>query len=174
MTQWIDPQDQEILSSQRDEIGGLWSRANFKTPLYDPTNASLFLHVTVGRGHLFLNGHDLGRFWNISSSKSLKYTQQFYFIPVDFLHVDGNLNEIIFFDAFGNDQQNTSLILSWTEASNDSTFMDEINFPMACLLWSKSRFQPILKLRVSKAYTFSGFLHFAGFTHLYNQVLCLK
>ena len=112
-----------------------WSSALFDTPRYDPSIQSLFLHVTNGRGHLWLNGFDLGRYWNITQAEAPEaYSQEYYFLPYDYLQTGGNLNEIVLFDAFGSNHRSSSrLVLSWIEAADDVNLFDEIDYPSACL-----------------------------------------
>ena len=79
-----------------------WWSVHFETPRYPQTKggseAVLFLKLTHGRGHLWLNGRDLGRYWNITRGhedtwehdKDMKhqdfdYTQQFYPLPMDYM-----------------------------------------------------------------------------------------
>ena len=54
-------------------------------------------------------------------------------LPDDYLYQDDSLNELIFFDAFGGSKRDISLVLSWIDASEDSEFLDEVDFPMACI-----------------------------------------
>jgi hypothetical protein len=114
-----------------------WSSALFDTPRYDPSIQKLFLQITNGRGHLWLNGQDLGRYWNLTQAGAPHhYSQEYYFLPDDYLHRDGNLNEIVLFDSFGAPQRETTqIIMSWIEpaAEDDTYFLDEIDFPSACL-----------------------------------------
>ena len=111
-----------------------WSSAMFNTPKYDPTENGLYLNITQGRGHLWLNSHDLGRFWNITRGDTDKYSQQFYFLPPDLLEADGSVNKIVFFDALGSDlRTSTTLILSHLEPTNSPNFKDQIDFEGACI-----------------------------------------
>ena len=112
-----------------------WSSALFDTPRYDPSIQSLFLRVTNGRGKLWLNGHDLGRYWNITRAEAPdQYSQEHYFLPYDYLHTGGDLNEIILFDAFGSSHRSSArLILSWITPADDVNLYDEIDFPSACM-----------------------------------------
>jgi hypothetical protein len=123
-----------------------WSAAYFDSPRYDPSTQGLYLHITSGRGHLWLNGHDLGRYWNITRSGSgggavgnaAAYSQEYYFLPNDYLYGDsGKLNEIVLFDVFGGDHGQSELVISWIEAASDdepSLLMDQADFPDACLV----------------------------------------
>jgi hypothetical protein len=119
-----------------------WSVATFFTPEYDPSRQQLFLHATTGRGHLWLNGNDLGRYWNITRAGREEetihqYSQEYYFLPHDYLYDDGAWNEILLFDVLGGNHHECELVLSWIKAStgeDETTFKDEVDFPGACLL----------------------------------------
>ena len=52
----------------------------------------------LSRGHFFVNGHDLGRFYTIRQ-KSGAMTQRYYYIPADTL-VDGP-NTLVLIDELG-------------------------------------------------------------------------
>ncbi len=110
-----------------------WSSTLFDSPRYDPTQEGLFVKITSGRGHLWLNGRDLGRYWNITRGESSEYSQKYYFFPDDYLHTDGRLNELILFDAFGEPRGSVELELSWIAASDTMQFEDEVDFPEACI-----------------------------------------
>jgi hypothetical protein len=115
-------------------VSPTWYSVLFDSPDYSPTFQGLFLHITSGRGHFWLNGNDLGRYWNITRGDTTEYSQEYYFLPSDYLRTNGALNEIIIFDAFGSDhQRSTELALSWVTPSNDVNFEDEVDFPMACV-----------------------------------------
>jgi len=110
-----------------------WTSAAFDTPLYNPITQAMYLNITSGRGHIWLNGHDLGRFWNITRGDTDRYSQQYYFIPQDFLMYNGDVNNLVFFDALGSDLSKTNLLVSWLEESDHPTLKDEVDFPMACI-----------------------------------------
>jgi hypothetical protein len=85
--------------------GGLWSTARFVTPEYNWEKQGLFVEVMSGRGHLWLNGIDLGRYWDLTSNSNRSsssnqgvgwsevtplrgakaQTQRYYFLPPDLL-----------------------------------------------------------------------------------------
>lgn len=112
----------------------MWYSSLFDTPTYDPSIQGLFLDISKGRGHLWLNGKDLGRFWNITRGETDTLTQQFYFLPFDYLRSDGHLNEITIFDAFGSDHaEMTKLVLSSVVPSEVPNFKDEVSYPLACI-----------------------------------------
>jgi len=112
--------------------GGLWTSALFDTPRYDSSTQALFLDIKSGRGHIWLNGFDLGRFWNITRGNTSDYSQRYYFIPPDLLYLTGALNELVLYDIFGGGVGTPRLVLSWLEASDDQ-FEDEVGFQLACL-----------------------------------------
>jgi hypothetical protein len=110
-----------------------WSSSFFVTPDFDSGVQGLFLNITSGRGKVWLNGFDLGRFWNITRGNTDELSQQYYHLPEDFLFANGKLNELLIFNSLGSDNSATNLALSWLEKNEDSTMEDEIDFPCACL-----------------------------------------
>jgi hypothetical protein len=111
-----------------------WYSALFDTPTYNPSNERLFLEIVSGRGHLWLNGRDLGRFWNITRGETLVLTQPYYFLPPDYLRYDGTLNELVIFDVFGSEHADkTRLVLSSIISSENPNFKDEVSYPSACI-----------------------------------------
>ncbi len=67
-----------------------WYLSKFK---YAATNEPLFLHVLGAvKGQLFLNGHNIGRFWNIGP-------QEYYYLPECWLKEQ---NELLIFEEHGN------------------------------------------------------------------------
>lgn len=112
---------------------GVWASARFRIPLYDPKAKALFVDITRGRGHLWLNGIDLGRYWNITRGATTEYSQRYYFLPFDFLFSGGQWNELVMFDAFGSSHVDARLLLSWVEPSDTDTFEDDVDFPFACI-----------------------------------------
>ena len=111
----------------------VWSRAVFDTPSFDVTDVSLFLDITSGRGRLWLNGHDLGRFWNITKGDTRNYSQRYYFLPHEFLSSNGNLNELLIFNSLGGDTTSTKLVVSGIVEDENGNFQDQVDFPGACL-----------------------------------------
>lgn len=110
-----------------------WSSTLFDTPRYDPTFEAFFVKITSGRGHLWLNGRDLGRYWNITRGETSAYSQEYYFFPDDYLHTDGRLNELIIFNAFGETRGSVELELSWIASSETTNFQDEVDYEDACI-----------------------------------------
>jgi len=110
-----------------------WSSVLFDTPSYDPTFQAFAVTITNGRGHFWLNGRDLGRYWNITRGRTETYSQENYFLPHDYLHTDGRLNELIIFSAFGDTRGHVSLQVSWIFSSDSETLLDEVDYKGACL-----------------------------------------
>jgi len=83
---WTPPQGEgPIVGKDRPA----WYVARFK---YVPHDAPLFLNIlSAKKGHIFLNGHNLGRFWNIGP-------QQRYYLPECWLE---ETNELMVFEEHG-------------------------------------------------------------------------
>lgn len=114
--------------------GPKWTFALFDTPEYDFTVELLYVDITVGRGHIWLNGNDLGRFWNISKGETKEHSQRYYFLPNDYLYHNGKPNRIIIYDVFGNDlKSKVGLVISSIQPSSTNTFQDDVDFKDACM-----------------------------------------
>lgn len=118
--------------------GPVWMMAYFDTPLLG-ADQRLFLELTSGRGHIWLNGHDLGRFWNLTRPEnSTEYSQRYYHLPQELLTTDGVLNELVLFNAFGDSFHGNAdiaqLVISWIETSSLHSFPDIIGFADSCLV----------------------------------------
>ena len=127
--------------------GGMWTSFLFHIAEYDPTVKGLFLDLSgFGRGHFWLNGQDMGRYWNItraggdrnatSGSAVDNVSQRYYFLPYDYLYVSSSSssssseshtfadssslwNELILFDSLvggSGYQPSTRLVWSWIDA----------------------------------------------------------
>ncbi len=67
-----------------------WYRCRFK---YTPSPVPLFLRISgAKKGQIYLNGHNVGRFWNIGP-------QEFYYLPEPWLEGE---NELLIFEEQGN------------------------------------------------------------------------
>eukprot|EP00536_Pseudo-nitzschia_multiseries_P012859 jgi/Psemu1/320345/estExt_fgenesh1_pm.C_5120011 len=114
-----------------------WASVLFQTPDFDAAFQSVFVRLVAGRGHLWLNGRDLGRYWNITQGETSKYSQEYYFLPIDYLSTGDALNEIVIFDAMGGSttelESSTKLLVSWVGTSEAPNFKDEVNYPLACI-----------------------------------------
>jgi hypothetical protein len=61
-------------------------------------NATLLLDAAgLTRGHLYVNGHDLGRYWTIGA------LERYYYVPLDTLAPAGQPNVLVVFDELGAD-----------------------------------------------------------------------
>ena len=108
-----------------------WSAASFEKPyLVEPTQA-LFLQTTSGRGHVWLNGFDLGRFWNITRGTTDQYSMEYYLLPSDWLQP--KTNTLVFFNALGGDYSETKLVISSIIGSRKSHLKDEVAYADACI-----------------------------------------
>ena len=101
--------------------------------MYNLSSQNLFLDIASGMGRIWLNGIDLGRYWNITRGDSSVYTQRYYFLPKDYLHSSGELNELILFNTIGGNNDDTSLVLSELQTDESATMEDMVDFPSACL-----------------------------------------
>jgi hypothetical protein len=82
---------------------GTWLRARFPTPPLPPAgDGSCLLDLAgLGRGHAFVNGHDVGRYWLLARNDgSGKPSQRYYVVPPDWLATE-QLNELVVFEDQG-------------------------------------------------------------------------
>lgn len=110
-----------------------WSSTVFDSPNYDASIQSLFLDLSSGRGHVWLNDFDLGRYWNITRGETDVYSQRYYYLPEELLYTNGTLNKIVMFNALGGNNTATSLVLSWLESDQDSIMPDVVDWQDACI-----------------------------------------
>jgi hypothetical protein len=77
-----------------------WFKAGFDDPRPGaPANSSLLLDIRgLSRGHFYINGHDLGKYWSIADNKQA-LVQRYYYIPADVL-VTGQ-NALVLIDEDG-------------------------------------------------------------------------
>jgi hypothetical protein len=115
----------------------IWGSVLFHSPSFDPSFQSLFLQITTGRGHFWLNGKDLGRYWNITQGATSNFSQEYYLLPIDYLRTDGALNEIVIFSTACRStselQNGVKLVVSWITPTNTPQFQDEVSFPLSCI-----------------------------------------
>jgi len=97
-----------------------WFKSSFPTPA-NVTGGGVGVHLNLtgfSRGHTWVNGHNIGRMWNISGSCSPpgewmtfcedfldddcdKPTQSLYHVPEDWLSPAGSANQVVVFDELG-------------------------------------------------------------------------
>ena len=68
-----------------------WFKTTFTVEEYSDDHSLLLHLVGFGRGHFYVNGIDLGRYWLIKMVGSSKYVQEYYFIPPDVVKHGPNL-----------------------------------------------------------------------------------
>jgi hypothetical protein len=78
-----------------------WLQTSFQAPFL-AANQSLLLNVTgLGRGHAFVNGFDLGRYWTILRNDGSNVPSQgLYPIPIDVINQGGS-NRLVFGEILG-------------------------------------------------------------------------
>ena len=75
----------------------VWYSCRFKSQV---TQVPLFLHLAgVKKGQIYLNGHNVGRFWNIGP-------QEHYYLPAPWLKPE---NELLIFEEQGSIPSGSSL-----------------------------------------------------------------
>lgn len=112
-----------------------WSTASFTLGDFGAQDdAKLHLDAaTLGRGHLYVNGIDAGRFWNITRGSSKMPTQRYYHIPPDWLNSD-TPNQIMIFDCLGGDPSQVSLVASRVVATDSPHMPDQMDSALSCLI----------------------------------------
>jgi len=86
---------------------------------------------SLGRGHFWLNGHDLGRFWNVTRAGDTRPTQRHYHLPREWLRPTGNHLRI--FDALGGDVSGLAIVRTATVPSLLPAMPDDVDSPASCL-----------------------------------------
>ena len=118
-------------------IIGEWTQCSFRTPDINTEEQYLYIKVTSGRGHFWLNGFDLGRYWNITQEGSLDYTQSIYLLPWDHMSPTHETNELLQLNSLPTNNTEDSLascklFLSRVEHSSDGFFPDAVGASEAC------------------------------------------
>ena len=93
-----------------------WFKTTFTVEQYS-LDYSLLLHlVGFGRGHFYVNGIDLGRYWLITMNG--KPVQEYYFIPPDVVKYDGPNLLVIGEELGAPDPSKATLVLSTMKVSS--------------------------------------------------------
>ena len=80
-----------------------WYASTFETPKDLKRGIEVLFHpLGLQRGHAYINGHDIGKYWMIKTGDG-DYSQDYYHIPKDWLRYDGKPNTIVISEAFGAD-----------------------------------------------------------------------
>ena len=66
----------------------------------------------MGRGHCYINGHDIGRYWLIEGGDSGMPTQWLYHIPPDWLTTEGDNTLTIIEELAGVDPSKVQVVIS--------------------------------------------------------------
>merc|ERR1712232_716002 len=79
-----------------------WLRTQFtlRSPLSEPYETVLLDLLGMGRGHFYLNGHDLGRYWLITGPSG-QPTQHYYHLPTALLSFDQGVNTLVLGEELG-------------------------------------------------------------------------
>ena len=90
-----------------------WYSASFpQVQLPDSGLYSVLLDLSgMGRGHAFVNGHDIGHYWLIMGGDSGYPTQWLYHVPQDWLSTDGD-NSLVLLEETGGDPTNINVVIS--------------------------------------------------------------
>ena len=87
-----------------------WYKTSFTVKQYS-TDYSLLLNLQgFGRGHYYVNGVDLGRYWLITVDG--QFVQEYYFIPPDIVNYDGPNLLVIGEELGAPDPSKATLVLS--------------------------------------------------------------
>ena len=95
-----------------NNISLTWFKTTFTVERYSADYSLLLCLVGFGRGHFYVNGVDLGRYWLIRMVNSQKYVQEYYFIPPDIVDYDAPNLLVIGEELGAPDPSKATLILS--------------------------------------------------------------
>jgi len=72
-----------------------WYQSSFTPPMAMNTSEVMIDVTGLGRGHIWINGRDIGRYWTILGGNSGVPTQRYYHVPYDWLYYDGSQTNMI-------------------------------------------------------------------------------
>jgi hypothetical protein len=103
-------------------LGVTWLRAIFAIPAeFDPFSRSEALLLDaegLGRGRAWVNGHDLGLYWDIArNDASRDPTQRYYYVPKEWF-VRGE-NTVVFAEVGGTSALNAGLAIASMESVSE-------------------------------------------------------
>jgi hypothetical protein len=104
-----------------------WLRAAFDSDALElaPGDALLLDAQGLGRGHAWVNGHDLGLYWNIARNDApYDETQRYYVVPREWL-VRG-LNECVFAEVGGAPELGAALAVARMEPASEDEALEAI------------------------------------------------
>jgi hypothetical protein len=76
----------------------VWYSTNFTTPEPPPIRGYFAIVIQssgLSRGHFFVNGNDLGRYWMISAGVEQQPTQQYYHLPASWLMPNASVANVL-------------------------------------------------------------------------------
>lgn len=95
-----------------------WYRSIFRmvrppqaTKHMEQTTVVLLDCIGLSRGRVYINGHDLGRYWLIENEQNERI-QRYYHIPIDWLNDQDKDNELVVFDELGGSIRDIRIVLS--------------------------------------------------------------
>jgi len=89
-----------------------WFQTEFATPTAPADRYSVLLNATgMGRGHFYVNGHNLGRYWLIDGGTAP--SQSLYNMPIDYLAPAGHKNLLTLFEELGGSPSALSVVTSY-------------------------------------------------------------
>ena len=91
----------------------VWYYLAIETPAAAPDAApfvtyALDLTASMGKGQVWMNGHHLGRYWNITDETG-KPTQRYNHAPAAWMNGPGELNELVVWEELGGDPAGVQL-----------------------------------------------------------------
>ena len=87
----------------------VWYQLTIQTPDLATNPASPFptyaldLTATMGKGQVWVNGHHLGRYWNVTVEGTGNYTQRYNHVPAAWLAPAYGLNSVVLWEELGGD-----------------------------------------------------------------------
>jgi len=100
----------------------IWYRTTFPAILLPSQGLySVLIDMTgMGRGHMYINGHDLGRYWLIEGGNTGLPTQRLYHLPQDWLSNNGNDNTFVILEELGSSNVSTvEIVISQMKSGDD-------------------------------------------------------
>ena len=84
----------------------VWYRLTIKTPPLQPSywaSYALELTASMGKGQVWINGHHIGRYWNITDESGKQFSQPYNHVPAVWLNQDEGDNTVVLWEEIGGD-----------------------------------------------------------------------